>query len=751
MQSDDDSKLPVLSKPKMLDGEMSESVKSQSDVAQRRQVGRLFGGAVISAIALSKSTAHAADVSIGAAATLCLDSFKNLRDYRGSANTVFVSGYMRDDRPSGIAGLFTVDPTDNKSDDDHGIIIVDVLGRRWKRAYSGLVDVKWFGAKGDGVHNDAPIVSAMIKLGYMPFFSDGTYFFAEPVYVTFDKPNALRISGTSLAGYTGVSPYGATLIGADGLEAFFVFTKTNLAVPGEFAFECTNINFQGKNRVGSALKNIIGGGPARPFIVRNCTFQGFSFAAIVSDITKFGLPTGLCTVAIKENNFTSNKLALYAGGQSAIMGLDFSDNVCEQNHGGIFSTKLGMSGTIRISDNLLEGQPNPIILDVGLANIEIARNYFEQNSGAVMSVVCTNIKTTVRVHNNFLLDCKGFARFHNCELHSSQNFDVDGVMMVANALGGKSVINNSGLVYPNSLLENTLSFDPGFMQVKTIVPENIANRAWLAISGNRFQDTPAGVLGVQTVIGQSVAMPYIVSLKRGDRIVALALCRIKEKVKSNIHVQIYNDHKKLIGQTSPTRIGPMAKSDWVFVAHTAQVTAASEAGGFVQWAVSDTCDITDTFVYKIDTAQLDTPIQIFLPAQPQINDFLICEQTGIVGTMSIVDTLIFSATPRIGFGDNAVYELNVLAGGSAAVLMGVIVVSTTLVAGVPARQIELHSLFETSSATKGFKVSAVFWDGVNESIKQNGPELTSRIRIKIDGYSLGHVGEGQIVKLTKKI
>ena len=751
MQNYDEINLLVSSKKKGLDDQKSESEISQNDVFQRRRVGRFFGGAFISAIALSKSTVEASELSTSGAAPLCLDNYGSLRDYRGTANTVFVTGYNRDERLSGIAGLFTVDPFDKKSDDDHGITIVDVLGRRWKRAYSGMVDVKWFGAKGDGVHNDAPIVSAIIKLGYMPFFSDGTYFFAEPVYVTFDKPNALRISGTSLAGYTGVSPYGSTVIGADGLEAFFIFSKTNLSVPGEFALECTNINFQGKNRVGSALKNIIGGGPARPFIVRNCTFQGFSFAAIVSDVTKSGLPTGLCTVAIKENNFTSNKLALYAGGQSAIMGLDFSDNVCEQNQGGIFSTKLGMSGTIRISDNLLEGQSNPIILDVGLANIEITRNYFEQNNGAVMSVVCTNIKTTVRVHSNFLLDCKGFARFHNCELHSSQNFDVDGVMMVVNGLGGKSVINNNGLVYPNSLLENTLSFDPRSMQVKTIVPENVTNGAWLAISENRFQDTPAGVLGVQTVMGQSVSMPYSASIKRGDRIVAFALCRVKEKVKSNIHVQIYNDHKKLIGQTSPTRIGPLSKSDWIFVMHTAQANVVSESGGFVQWVVSDTCDITDTFAYKIETAQLDTPIQIFLPAQAQINDSLTCDQTGIIGTMSIVDTLIFSSTPRLGFGDNAVYELNVLAGVCAAVFIGVIVVSTIQLDGISVRQIELHSHFQAASSTKGFKVSAVFWDGVSESIKQRGPGLSSRIRVKIDGYPLGHVGEGQLVKITKKI
>lgn len=67
---------------------------------------------------------------------------------------------------AGKEGLFYYDAADKTSVDDGGIVIVNQGSKRYKRAYSGFVDVRWFGAKADyngstGTDN-APAINAAI-------------------------------------------------------------------------------------------------------------------------------------------------------------------------------------------------------------------------------------------------------------------------------------------------------------------------------------------------------------------------------------------------------------------------------------------------------------------------------------------------------------------------------------------------------------------------------------------------------------
>lgn len=69
--------------------------------------------------------------------------YANLRTYTGSHTSVEISN-------AGKAGVFLRDTTDTTSADNAGTIIVSSDGTRWKRVYDGTVNVKHFGALGDG-------------------------------------------------------------------------------------------------------------------------------------------------------------------------------------------------------------------------------------------------------------------------------------------------------------------------------------------------------------------------------------------------------------------------------------------------------------------------------------------------------------------------------------------------------------------------------------------------------------------------
>lgn len=72
-------------------------------------------------------------------------NYNDIRGYSGVAENIMV--YGRSSLGDGGDGVFRLDYSDEISIDDDGTVIIDVLGRRWKRQYSGAVNVVWFGAK----------------------------------------------------------------------------------------------------------------------------------------------------------------------------------------------------------------------------------------------------------------------------------------------------------------------------------------------------------------------------------------------------------------------------------------------------------------------------------------------------------------------------------------------------------------------------------------------------------------------------
>lgn len=83
--------------------------------------------------------------------------------------------YVRD---AGQEGVFLYDPADTAMADNTGTVLVSSsVGARFKRVYDGSLNVKWFGAKGNGATDDTAAIRLAIDTaqGGAVYFPEGTF------------------------------------------------------------------------------------------------------------------------------------------------------------------------------------------------------------------------------------------------------------------------------------------------------------------------------------------------------------------------------------------------------------------------------------------------------------------------------------------------------------------------------------------------------------------------------------------------
>lgn len=104
-------------------------------------------------------------------------NYADIRSYRGASSKI--SCYGRSAIRDGGNGLFVRDDSDVTSADNGGTILVDALGRRWKRANVNSVELIWFCEKGDGVKDYTSILQSAIQFaldnGLDLVFDGGVY------------------------------------------------------------------------------------------------------------------------------------------------------------------------------------------------------------------------------------------------------------------------------------------------------------------------------------------------------------------------------------------------------------------------------------------------------------------------------------------------------------------------------------------------------------------------------------------------
>lgn len=198
-------------------------------------------------------------------------TYAALRAYTGTVTAYYMRGVAN--LFDGGHGVFRVDTSDTTSADNSVTILVDAIGRRWKREFSGAVDARWSGAKGNGVTNDTAAIQAAIAASVAAstvlFVPGGTYLVTD----TLSIPNKTQIVGEHRHQYAATS--GTTInFQPTTAKSLFVPDGAPSAFRWGFALENLYISGNSANASGNSIYAIDAHGWNKS-VVRNVAITNF--------------------------------------------------------------------------------------------------------------------------------------------------------------------------------------------------------------------------------------------------------------------------------------------------------------------------------------------------------------------------------------------------------------------------------------------------------------------------------------------
>ena len=281
-----------------------------------------------------------------------LQDYAALRAYSGRATRIYITGLLVTKKPAGIAGQFQYDPTDTSSIDNNGTIIVLNDGRRFKRDFSGALNVGWFDLTDGGVVENVTAVQAAIDTGHPVLtYPSGTYKVTGAVLKSYQKHFG---NGTVLTSTGSIfTPQGnAQLVEVAG----FSFTGSGRAIDQpDTALYSVSFHIH-HNRFSRSLEDCIRWTPI------NCTTEYNQFGAQIGGtahashkhIIMQGKPTGSTAVnanVVRKNHFSgakgSESVYLYYGTCN-----EFAQNIWEEN--GTRPLRVNGGGVTKLDNNFLE-------------------------------------------------------------------------------------------------------------------------------------------------------------------------------------------------------------------------------------------------------------------------------------------------------------------------------------------------------------------------------------------------------------
>ena len=197
-----------------------------------------------------------------------------------SAPVVYVEGYYTP--ADGGGGMYVYIPNDITSPSNGGTIIIDSQNHRYYLSLTSNLNVKQFGATGNGITDDTASIQSALNAGltFLLFQSNNTYKVLGPILVT---NNGVCLSG-----------FGSTII-YSGTEDLFILSGNNCIV-------------QGFTIIGNGNSGYAVGINANECSVLNCNISGFgtngSGGAIYTDTT--GTMASFFYGTLIDGNYLSN-------------------------------------------------------------------------------------------------------------------------------------------------------------------------------------------------------------------------------------------------------------------------------------------------------------------------------------------------------------------------------------------------------------------------------------------------------------
>lgn len=345
---------------------------------------------------LSVETTASGAASRAAAGVLECDTIAAFRNYNSallSANQqVNVNGYYT--AGDGGGGLYYIDAADTTSPDDGGAVIVLNDGRRAKALFEdGRVNVRRFGAKGDGTTDDTAAVQAAITYSEAGILGKPNVVFPAGIYVI----STIRLIWASLEGGIGISgsggsalsvPSGATLLHKSGATDDLIVVTPYLGNPMPAVRNLQLVGKREQNRktpitisaVASRFSFTVPTGslPTAPASPGTYPYYGYCFFFSPTEnrylgaglVTGINYSTGVITLAAESDEY-----ATPSGGSYLLTpgcSVCFSSTITEQsafaNVTGVDSTTAGYCGIN------LKGITTAPISEVAFDNLKI-RNF----------------------------------------------------------------------------------------------------------------------------------------------------------------------------------------------------------------------------------------------------------------------------------------------------------------------------------------------------------------------------------------
>ncbi|MCE1444796.1 hypothetical protein LWU69_04890 [Enterobacter hormaechei] len=276
----------------------------------------------------------------------------------------------------GGEGWFFLDASDTTTADDDGTVLIDAVGRRWKRSYDGAKMAAWFGVK-DGTDSSAAMQAALsVGCGEI-FVKDGQY--NIPTKVSVDHTGATypvigrKSSRFDLVG----SSMANTVFNTNGND-FLEYTGTDGSVAGQgvhSGMKLKDFTVYGAGNAGAGLR------------IKGAAYLKVEDLYLVRLNAGLVL-TGVLSSDIKRINAQKNNYGMYIN-----TGLNSTFNAMRIS--GMFggNATCGIEGTVGtnvyIEDSNFEGNGTPGLANSGaiylrvkepLSTINISA-YFEANVG----------------------------------------------------------------------------------------------------------------------------------------------------------------------------------------------------------------------------------------------------------------------------------------------------------------------------------------------------------------------------------